>query len=53
MPATFLCDKLVRMHYSTYWDELLHQEFSGATILYDLSHALKMVLPDAYIKSTI
>ncbi len=48
MTPTFLSDKLVRMHYSTYSDELLHQESSGVAILYDLQPGLKMVLPDAY-----
>jgi hypothetical protein len=48
MAPTFLCGKLVGMHYSTCWDELLHQESRGTAILYDLPRALKMVLPDAY-----
>lgn len=28
-PSSFLRGKLARMSYSTYWDELLHQESGG------------------------
>ncbi|WP_207227111.1 hypothetical protein, partial [Advenella incenata] len=36
-----------------YWDELLHQEPDGDSILYDLSLIFKMGLPDAYHSTAI
>lgn len=51
MAPTLLGGKLIRLHYSACWDELLHQESSGTAIRSDLPLALKMGLPDAYAGS--